>query len=535
MTPTTLPEALSLFDSPTPLDPLYALGYEPGAQQRALILRTLQAIERPGPANILFPGAAGTGKTTAQKLLLSVLDDCRVSFAVGAPTHKAAGRAAQSLDGRWAVTTHHRWWCGSVNELVEEGEEFSDNLALGVAIDRVMHERVLVIDESSMISEADLAAIRTVAPNAIIIAVGDHHQLPPVGGAYGFDWTDADTYGLTEVFRQAEGSPVLLAATKIREQRVPFTWSKCADWKAGAAILREAGVATQWLDASEAGRLLAKAIKETDGNAAAVVGTHVSRVLVNDAARACLGLPSRRQGPARGERLVARATAGGLANATACTVLDSKRQDFGPRFGMGWVLRVRTEENRERSVALLEQQWLMVDSPANRGKIPYSVRQMLQAYCDEDTAFYGDDIAALVLPKADAWSEAHEGADAPKWLVKLWKAEAAGTVGAWGLYLAKHLAALDTGYAVTCHAAQGSQWSKVMVVADWVDFLAQDPVSKEVDPDAVYRWSYTALTRASESALVVNKSKGGWVKPPQDRDVSIGSASRDWQARRMGR
>ena len=47
----------------------------------------------------------------------------------------------------------------------------------------------------------------------------------------------------------------------------------------------------------------------------------------------------------------------------------------------------------------------------------------------------------LVLPKAEAWSEAHEGADAPKWLMKLWKAEAAGTVGAWGLYLAQHLAA----------------------------------------------------------------------------------------------
>jgi hypothetical protein len=198
---------------------------------------------------------------------------------------------------------------------------------------------------------------------------------------------------------------------------------------------------------------------------------------------------------------------------------------------MGWVLRVETEEGRERTVGLLEQQWMLVDTPANRGKIPYSVRKMLQSYCDDDTAEHGETIDQRITPQMEAYKAKHD-ADAPSWLVGIWRAEAAGELGAWALYLSKHLAALDTGYAVTCHAAQGSQWRKVLIVADWVDFLAEDRTTGRIDPDAVYKWSYTALTRASESALVVCKAKGGWVKPTQDSGVSIGSASRDWQARR---
>ena len=527
--PTTLQDAILLFASDTPLAPIYGLEHEPGAQQRALVLYVLRCVEQGGPQDVLFPGAAGTGKTTMLKLLLMVFSDCGISFAMGAPTHKAAGRASESLDGRWPVTTHHRWWCGSAEEAIEEGEEFSDDLHLGVADDRTMSERVLVIDEASMVSEQDLANIRTVAAHAIIVAVGDPHQLPPVKALPGFDWSNAE-HGLTDVFRQPDGSSVLDAATAIRNQRVPYTWSKVANWKAGTAILREAGVPSRWITSQEAGFTLAQALRGTDGDAACVVGTHVSRVLVNDATRACLGLPPREHGPAVGERLVARSTAGGIANAMSCTVISCTPQDFGERFGAGWILRVRTENGRTRETAILEQQWRLVDSPANRGKIPYSVRQMLGRYADEDQGAHGVAIAARLAPR----EEAHDG-DVPSWRMDLWRAEAARDLGAWGIYLSKRLAALDTGYAVTCHAAQGSQWRKVMVVADWVDFLAEDPRTGNVNPDHVYRWSYTALTRAVESALVVCKSRGGWVRPSPVTGVRIGSASRDWQARRRSR
>ena len=49
------------------------------------------------------------------------------------------------------------------------------------------------------------------------------------------------------------------------------------------------------------------------------------------------------------------------------------------------------------------------------------------------------------------------------------------------------------GYAITCHAAQGSEWDKVLVLEE------QFPFSKEEHK----RWLYTAATRASEKLVLV--------------------------------
>jgi exodeoxyribonuclease-5 len=51
-------------------------------------------------------------------------------------------------------------------------------------------------------------------------------------------------------------------------------------------------------------------------------------------------------------------------------------------------------------------------------------------------------------------------------------------------------------YAVTCHKAQGGQWSRV--------FLDQGYLTEDmVNPD-FYRWLYTAFTRATERIYLVN-------------------------------
>ena len=51
------------------------------------------------------------------------------------------------------------------------------------------------------------------------------------------------------------------------------------------------------------------------------------------------------------------------------------------------------------------------------------------------------------------------------------------------------------GYAITCHKAQGGEWSKV-----FVDFDGRDKTSNDE-----LRWSYTAITRASKQLYVINK------------------------------
>ena len=52
------------------------------------------------------------------------------------------------------------------------------------------------------------------------------------------------------------------------------------------------------------------------------------------------------------------------------------------------------------------------------------------------------------------------------------------------------------GYAVTCHKAQGGQWSAV--------FLDQGYLTKEMVNEEYLRWLYTAFTRATEKLYLVN-------------------------------
>jgi len=49
------------------------------------------------------------------------------------------------------------------------------------------------------------------------------------------------------------------------------------------------------------------------------------------------------------------------------------------------------------------------------------------------------------------------------------------------------------GYALTCHKAQGGEWDQVIV----------DPNGLQMNSEKDYRWLYTAVTRASESLLLV--------------------------------
>ena len=539
---TDLHHSLALLQGSTPLAPLHDLDVEPGEQQRALLARILTHILG-GQSPTLAPGAAGTGKTTMIRLLLRLLLAAGLRVVVATPTHKARTRVEETLgDLGVEVVTHHSLWCGGAVEEIEEGEEYADDLHLSPAETPRDHPYdVVVVDEASMLTASDLDNLtECLREDCVIVGTGDHHQLPPVGGPAGFDWRGADDYGLTKVYRQEGGSPVLDAATAIREQGVPFTFSKVANFGAGDRILKAAGVPVRWTDPNEVGYQLALAIKEHGGglsSAVAVCGTHQSRVLVTDATRFHLGLPRRREGPAIGERVIARASGGGLTNSTQGTVMAVSAQDFGGRFGSGWIVHLDTEHGQRRVVGVLEQSWLQTDRTKHRGLVPYSIRQMIQTYSEEDVAENEAEIAMQMLSRTRAYLAKRPGTNSvPEWLTARWRGELCALLGAWGPWLQAHLAALDSAYAITCHASQGSQWQEVFVVADCVDFVGRSHEdSQQIDPTQVYRWSYTAITRAVERAVVVKKSRGHWDEPAPLTDVEIGTASRDWQAKRSNR
>ncbi len=156
---------------------------------------------------LVITGGPGTGKTTLLIALLKILRQSEVTFALAAPTGRAAKRMAE-LSGEEAKTIHR---------LLEfnphEGGFQRDE-------DNPVDAHVIVIDEASML---DLPLmdhlLRAIAPESHLVLVGDVDQLPSVGpGSVLRDLIDSGTVPvvvLRRIFRQAGESLIVQNAHRI--------------------------------------------------------------------------------------------------------------------------------------------------------------------------------------------------------------------------------------------------------------------------------------------------------------------------------
>lgn len=151
-------------------------------------------------------GAPGTGKTTCTTVALDYFDANQISYALCAPTGKAARRLSE-VTGRRASTIHR---------LLEwRPSGFVHNQHAPVQVD------VVIVDEASMLDirlAADLLA--AIDPTRTRIAfIGDVNQLPPVGpGAFFSDLIDSGLVPivrLTTLHRAAANSWICRNAPKI--------------------------------------------------------------------------------------------------------------------------------------------------------------------------------------------------------------------------------------------------------------------------------------------------------------------------------
>ncbi|MBP2651807.1 MAG: helicase, RecD/TraA family, partial [Firmicutes bacterium] len=165
---------------------------------------------------LVLTGGPGTGKTVTVKGMLALLSEEKFKILLGAPTGRAAKRLGEA-SGCEAVTIHRMLESTGGNEgapLFMRNEEHP------------LEADVIIIDEASMMDIMLMySLLRAVPDGCRVILVGDVDQLPAVGpGAVLKDIIRSATIPvirLTEVFRQAGKSMIVVNAHRINRGRMP--------------------------------------------------------------------------------------------------------------------------------------------------------------------------------------------------------------------------------------------------------------------------------------------------------------------------
>ncbi len=164
------------------------------------------------PLSVLT-GGPGTGKTTALKALIELLESAGKQTSLASPTGRAAKRLSQAT-GRPASTIHRLLGFAP-------GEGFKYNA------DHPLPADFVVVDEASMV-DLYLAhhLLRALQPGTHLLLVGDVDQLPSVGA--GDVLRDVIASGvapvtrLSEIFRQAAHSQIITNAHRINQGQMPL-------------------------------------------------------------------------------------------------------------------------------------------------------------------------------------------------------------------------------------------------------------------------------------------------------------------------
>jgi len=420
---------------------------------------------------LLLKGYAGTGKTTAVSVLVSVVEELGMRYVLLAPTGRAA-RVLANYSNRNAGTIHRHIYYSRQLRTGEGVFELKEN---------ELNDTLFIVDEASMIGHSQSEPYNDLLDDLIshvysgegckLLLIGDTAQLPPVGSddspalnlehlksAYYLNIAEVE---LNEVIRQQEGSGILRNATGIRQL---ITANKTELPLLSASNYKDIErISTDLQDYLE--------------NAFARYGKDDLIVITRSNKRANLFNQQIRnrilwleEEINAGDRMMVlknnyfwlkgeEYTAGFIANGDTLEIKRVLRFEDRDRFRFCKAI-VRMPDYPEmpefETILLCNTIW------DNHASLPLEERQALARLIAEDYSEITDTRQLQKAVKNDPYYNALQ---------------------------------VKFSYAITCHKAQGGQWPCVFVDQGYV---TDDMTGKELN-----RWFYTAFTRAQEHLYLV--------------------------------
>lgn len=393
------------------------------------------------PAVGVIGGYAGTGKTTCLKVLAEEIGPPMFLT----PTGKAALRVQEATG--FVASTIHRW----MYEVRED--KTTGKMTFGMKpLDKILRpeNRLIAVDEASMLSEPlwlDLVKMAGMIKCNILL-IGDPFQLPPVDPEATRPFAVLEPgfkadyrVSLTEIVRQALDNPIIKASMYIRK----------GDIDSARDLLPN-------LERMEAWKLTLDICTKNDG--VIICHRNVTRHKINTSVRTELGKPAAIQ---RGEPLLI------LKNCYEANVYNGEVLPFE-----GWTWESDVVEVTDKYGKKLTQRTRFGATTFNSTKVLLAHERI--SGCMEEVSF-----GAIAYAGRRAYSDTQ-----PK------KPVYRGIAGKSTRAPQQPFLDANFGYCLTAHKSQGSEWDRVLVIAE---------PSIRANTEEGLRWLYTSLTRSRNKAF----------------------------------
>jgi len=461
--------------------------FEPTGEQRAA-LRTFAAFltDRDSHAAMILRGSAGTGKTVLASAIVRAMTLLKQKVVLLAPTGRAAKVFALN-SGHEALTIHRKIY----RERSFSGPSGAFNLN-----DNLHADTLFIVDEASMVSNSghessafgsgrlldDLIRYVYQGRNCRLLMVGDRAQLPPVGetespalsadvlGAYGLKVHECD---LNEVVRQGSRSGILYNATNIRRLISGYDSSSPALSDGVSSLLEQIKVDVSFQDVAV---VPGDELIEQLGSSYGTAGLDDTIVITRSNKRANIYNQGIRNTILDREEAL---STGDILMVVRNKYLDPKLKAPVPFIANGDRGIVRRVSNY-RDLYGFHFADISLEFP-DYDNFELDTTVILDTLTSESPALTREQNEQLFNAVMEDY------ADVPL------KSERMKHIREDSYYNALQV---KFGYAVTCHKAQGGQWTDVYIDQGYM-------TDEMVTPDYLH-WLYTAFTRATGHLYLVN-------------------------------